>query len=61
MVAGDRVSLLSEPTPVATIKHRGGWTLDALDEVAPAELTGALTDRWTLDDHPELKVFPDEP
>ena len=60
-VAGDRVSLLGEPVPIATIRHRGGWTLDALDEVAPAELVAGLTDRWRLDDHPSLTVFPEEP
>ncbi len=58
-VFGDRVSLLSEPRPKATIEQPGGWTLDDLDRVAPEELVPGMVNRWTLDDHPDLQVFPD--
>lgn len=58
-VAGDRVSLLSEPAPVATIRSDGGWTLDALDRIAPEELVPGHRNAWLLDDHPALRRFPD--
>ena len=58
-VSGDRVSLLSEPKPQATIERAGGWTLDQLDAVAPEQLVGGQRDRFRLDDHPDLQVFPD--
>jgi NAD(P)-dependent dehydrogenase (short-subunit alcohol dehydrogenase family) len=57
-VFADRVSLLSEPRPKATIEQPGGWTLDDLDRVAPEELVAGFRNRWTLDDHPDLQVFP---
>jgi NAD(P)-dependent dehydrogenase (short-subunit alcohol dehydrogenase family) len=60
LVFGDRISLLSEPKPKATIEQPGGWTLDDLDRVAPEELVAGLRNRWTLEDHPKLRVFPDE-
>jgi NAD(P)-dependent dehydrogenase (short-subunit alcohol dehydrogenase family) len=56
-VTGDTVSLLSEPEPDRVIHHDGGWTLDALDAVAPSHLVTELTNPFTLDDFPELKVF----
>ena len=59
-VSGDDVSLLSEPAPEITITQPGGWDLDGLDAAAPAELTKGLTNPFTLDDHPELGVFPDD-
>lgn len=58
-VFGDRVSLLAEPRPKATIEQPGGWTLDDLDRVAPEQLVPGYRNRWTLDDHPELQVFPE--
>jgi NAD(P)-dependent dehydrogenase (short-subunit alcohol dehydrogenase family) len=58
LVFGDRISLLSEPRPKATIEQPGGWTLDDLDRVAPEELVAGSTNRWTLDGHPELQEFP---
>ncbi len=58
LVFGDRVSLLTEPRPKATIEQVGGWTLDDLDRVAPEQLVPGAVNRWTLDDHPELQVFP---
>jgi 3-oxoacyl-[acyl-carrier protein] reductase len=60
-VSGDRVSLLTEPRPKTTITNEGGWTLDLLDAVAPAELVTGLTNRFTLDGHPDLQVFPEQP
>jgi NAD(P)-dependent dehydrogenase (short-subunit alcohol dehydrogenase family) len=57
-VFADRVSLLSEPRPKATIEQPGGWTLDDLDRVAPDELVPRFRNRWALDDHPDLQVFP---
>ncbi len=56
-VSGDQVSLLTEPRPRATIESAGGWTLDQLDAVAPTELIDGLTNRFTLDEHPDMQVF----
>lgn len=56
-VRGDEVSLYSEPGRVLTINQPGGWDLDTLDAVAPKELTASLSNPFTLDDFPELKVF----
>jgi len=58
-VAGDAVSLLSEPQRERVIVRSGGWDLDALDATAPTHLSGDLTNPYTLDDHPELHVFED--
>lgn len=58
-VRGDNVGLLSEPEAERRISRQGGWSLDALDVEAPAELTHDLRNLYTLDDHPELKVFKD--
>jgi NAD(P)-dependent dehydrogenase (short-subunit alcohol dehydrogenase family) len=57
-VFADQVSLLSEPRPKATIEQPGGWTLDDLDRVARDELVPGYRNRWTLDDHPDLREFP---
>ena len=56
-VRGDDVALLSEPRAEKMIRNRGGWSLDALDAAAPAELTDELRNPYTLDAFPELKVF----
>lgn len=56
-VRGDDVSLLCEPEPQRTISRRGGWDLDSLDAAAPAELVADLSNPFTLDAYPELKVF----
>ena len=56
-VAGDTVSILSEPKPEQVIYQAGGWDLDSLDAVVPSRLTGDLTNRYTLDDRPDLQVF----
>jgi 3-oxoacyl-[acyl-carrier protein] reductase len=57
-VSGGTVALLTEPKPQRTIHHDGGWTLDDLDAAAPAELVNGLVNRFTLDDAPDLQVFP---
>ena len=53
-------------TPLAASVHNhttrgeilaGGWTLDALDAVAPTHLVEDLTNDSLLEDHPELQVF----
>ena len=56
-VAGDTISRLSEPERERAITQAGGWTLDALDAVAPTHLVEDLTNDYLLDDHPELQVF----
>ena len=56
-VRGDTVALLSEPGAEREITQDGGWTLDDLDRVAPAQLVGDLTDGYRLDGHPELQVY----
>jgi len=56
-VGGDNISLLSEPAQQKTIHQAGGWDLDALDAAAPRTLTLGLTNPFTLDAFPELKVF----
>jgi 3-oxoacyl-[acyl-carrier protein] reductase len=56
-VRGDSIALLSEPGPERLIVQEGGWTLDALDRIAPGQLVDELTDDYRLDDHPELQVF----
>lgn len=56
-VTGDLISRLSEPIRERVIHHGGGWTLDAIDATAPSHLVDDLTNPYTLDDHPELKVF----
>jgi 3-oxoacyl-[acyl-carrier protein] reductase len=56
-VGGDAISRLSEPQPERVIHHEGGWTLDALDAIAPTHLVEDLANDYTLEDHPELRVF----
>jgi len=55
-VYGDFVGRFSEPVAEQTIYSPGGWTLDGLDASA-GPLTAELTNDYTLDDHPELRVF----
>ena len=59
-VYGDRVSLLAEPRPKATIEHEGGWTLDELDRVTQGDLIAGLRNRWKLENHPQLQEFPQD-
>lgn len=42
---------------MGTISQAGGWDLDSIDVVASGELTTGLTNPYTLDDFPKLKVF----
>jgi len=56
-VGGDTISRLSEPERERVITNAGGWTLDALDAVAPTHLVDDLTNDYLLEDHPELQVF----
>ena len=58
-VEGDDVALLSEPKPEVTVHQTGGWDLDGLDAAGPAVLTRGLSNPYTLDAFPNLKVFPD--
>ena len=55
-VYGDFVARYSEPEDERIIYAAGGWDLDALDAAAP-ELTSDLTNDYTLDEYPALKVF----
>jgi NAD(P)-dependent dehydrogenase (short-subunit alcohol dehydrogenase family) len=55
-VYGDYVSLFSEPADERTIFSPGGWDLDSLDAAGPV-LTAGLTNDYTLDDRPDLRVF----
>ncbi len=59
-VRGDTIALLSEIGPERVMTREGGWTLDALDAEAQANLVGDLTNDFLLDDHPDLQVFPSE-
>lgn len=61
LVMGDRITLCTEPEPETFVQRRGGWTLDALDEIAPRDLVAGCTNPYRLDDHPELQRFPDDP
>jgi len=54
---GDVVTLLSEPEPLRSMHQDGGWTLDALDALAPMYLTADLHNDFLLEDHPELQKF----
>ena len=55
-VFGDYVARYSEPEDERTIFAAGGWDLDMLDEAAP-QLTSDLTNDYTLEEFPALKVF----
>ena len=57
-VGGDDISLLSEPKPEVSVHQSGGWDVEALDDAGPAVLTRGLTNPYTLDAFPDLKVFP---
>jgi hypothetical protein len=56
-VSGGRVSLLTEPKSAKTINRDGAWTLDELDAAATGELVDGLTNRFRLNDHPEMQKF----
>lgn len=59
-ISGDRVTLLAEPRAESMIEQAGGWTLDDLDRVAPEELVPEMVNRWTLADHPDMRIFPED-
>jgi len=59
-VTGDLVARFADSQYERQVEHPGGWTLDALDEVAPAQLVDDLTNDYLLDDHPELQQFENE-
>jgi 3-oxoacyl-[acyl-carrier protein] reductase len=56
-VTGDLVARFADSRYEARAECAGGWTLDALDERAPKELTDGLTNEFLLEDHPELQQF----
>src|SRR3954453_10423167 len=56
-VTGDLVARFADSQYERQMVRDGGWTLDALDELAPAQLVDDLTNDFLLEDHPELKVF----
>lgn len=56
-VTGDLVARFADSHYERRVEHAGGWTLDALDELAPAQLVDDLSNDFLLDDHPELRVF----
>jgi NAD(P)-dependent dehydrogenase (short-subunit alcohol dehydrogenase family) len=56
-VTGDFVARFADSHYERQMDRPGGWTLDALDERAPAELVDDLTNDFLLEDHPELQEF----
>ena len=56
-VHGDTINRVEEPRPARTVFSDGGWDLDSLDALAPANLIDGLSNEFTLEDHPELRVF----
>jgi hypothetical protein len=56
-VTGDLVARFADSQYECQMLHEGGWTLEALDERAPAELVSDLSNDFLLEDHPELQRF----
>jgi NAD(P)-dependent dehydrogenase (short-subunit alcohol dehydrogenase family) len=56
-VTGDLVARFADSQYERQMVRDGGWTLDALDELAPVQLVDDLTNDFLLEDHPELQVF----
>jgi NAD(P)-dependent dehydrogenase (short-subunit alcohol dehydrogenase family) len=56
-VWGNTICLLSEPEPLRTLTSDHDWDLDQLDALAPTVLAADLENRFTLRDHPDLRVF----
>jgi NAD(P)-dependent dehydrogenase (short-subunit alcohol dehydrogenase family) len=54
-VTGDLIARFADSSYERQAVREGGWTLDALDELAPTQLVDDLTDDFRLDDHPELQ------
>ncbi len=55
-VSGERVSLLTEPKPRATITQPGGPSTSSTPS-PPDQLVTGLTNRFALDDHPDMQHF----
>ncbi|MDB5856851.1 MAG: short-chain dehydrogenase [Ramlibacter sp.] len=49
-VGGEEVGLWSEPELVRSMTRPGSWTLDTLDEYAPASMTGQLANHFLVED-----------
>ena len=56
-VTGDLVARFADSQYERQVVHEGGWTLDALDEIAPTQLVDDLSNDFLLEDHPELQRF----
>jgi NAD(P)-dependent dehydrogenase (short-subunit alcohol dehydrogenase family) len=56
-VCGDEIGLFSEPELICSLSRVGGWDLDSLDNFASDRLIGDLTNKFTLEEYPELKKF----
>jgi len=56
-VHGDTINRVEEPRPARTVFCDGGWDLDSLDQLAPANLVDGLSNEFTLEDYPELRVY----
>jgi NAD(P)-dependent dehydrogenase (short-subunit alcohol dehydrogenase family) len=56
-VTGDLIARFADSQYERQVVQAGGWTLDALDEIAPAQLVDDLSNDFLLEDHPELQTF----
>ena len=56
-VGGNEVGLFPELEVERLLYREGGWDLDALDSTARDYLVGDLTNRYLLEDYPELQKF----
>ena len=56
-VGGNEVGLYAELELERLLYREGGWDLDALDSSGRNDLIVDLTNRYLLDDHPELQQF----
>ena len=56
-VTGDLIARFADSEYERHVERAGGWTLDALDEIAPARLVDDLSNDFLLEDHPELQQF----
>jgi len=56
-VTGDLIARFADSQYERHLEHAGGWTLDALDELAAGQLVDDLDNDFLLADHPELQVW----
>jgi len=56
-VGGNEVGLYPDLELERLLYREGGWDLDALDNSGSNDLIADLTNRYLLDDHPELQQF----